>query len=39
VFTSHQDGDSELYMMSADGAGLRQLTDNNAEDQLIDWQR
>jgi TolB protein len=37
VFTSHQDGDSELYLMYANGTGLRQLTDNNDEDHMIDW--
>ena len=32
VFSSNRDGDSEIYVMNADGSGIAQLTDNTASD-------
>jgi len=32
AFESDRDGDSEIYLMNADGSGLTSLTDNSARD-------
>jgi len=37
AFTSNRDGDDEIYVMNADGSGLRQLTVNTAFDCCPDW--
>jgi hypothetical protein len=37
VFVSTQDGDAEIYLMDADGANLRKLTDNSAVDASPGW--
>jgi len=37
VFERYKDGDSELWLMNADGSGQAQLTDNNAEDSNPRW--
>ena len=37
VFYSERDGDPEIYVIEADGSGLRQLTDNNASDMAPAW--
>ncbi|NIM99653.1 MAG: hypothetical protein GTO24_16750 [candidate division Zixibacteria bacterium] len=37
VFTSDRDGNDELYIVNADGSGLRRLTSNTAMDCCPDW--
>jgi TolB protein len=37
VFTSKRDGDHELYVMRADGKGLRRLTRNRVDDTCPAW--
>lgn len=37
VFVSNRDGDDELFVMSANGSGLRQLTRNRAVDTTPAW--
>jgi Tol biopolymer transport system component len=37
AFVSNRDGDSEIYVMNADGSGLVKLTDNSAYDGQPDW--
>lgn len=34
VFQSNRDGDTEIYVMAADGSSVQQLTRNNVEDQF-----
>jgi Tol biopolymer transport system component len=38
AFSSNRDGDFEVYVMSADGGPQRQLTHNNVDDIVMDWQ-
>ena len=37
AFTSDRDGDEEIYVMNADGSGLRQLTQNEEPDAEPTW--
>ncbi len=37
AFTSNRDGNTEIYRMSADGSNQLNLTQNPAQDTLIDW--
>lgn len=37
AFDSTRDGDYEIYVINADGTGLRQLTDNTHDDFHPDW--
>ncbi|MGQ9627997.1 MAG: TolB family protein [Anaerolineae bacterium] len=37
VFVSDMSGNSEIYLINADGTGLRQLTNNPQEDWLPSW--
>ncbi len=37
AFSSDRDGDSEIYVMRADGTDLRQLTDNTSIDSKPSW--
>ena len=37
VFTSSRDGNAEVYVVDADGSGLRRLTDNPASDFFFAW--
>lgn len=37
VFTSNKDGNDELYIVNADGSGLRRLTSNTTRDCCPDW--
>jgi Tol biopolymer transport system component len=37
VFISTHDGDPEIFVMNADGTGLRKLTDNTAVDAAPSW--
>ena len=37
VFTSDKDGNDELYIVNADGTGLRRLTNNSTADYCPDW--
>src|SRR5205823_1190404 len=37
AFTTDRDGNPEIYVMNADGAGLRNLTNNPDNDGLPDW--
>lgn len=37
AFSSYRDGDSEIYVMNADGGGVEQLTDNEIRDWLPSW--
>lgn len=37
AFMSHRDGDWEVYMVNADGSGLKRLTNNPANDGLPTW--
>jgi hypothetical protein len=38
AFASARDGDSEIYVMSPDGSGVTQLTDNDLQDSEPAWQ-
>ena len=38
AFVSRRDGDSEIYIMDADGSNLVQLTDNEWDDYSPVWQ-
>jgi Tol biopolymer transport system component len=38
AFAGNGDGDWEIYVMSADGTGVRQVTHNKVDDILSDWQ-
>jgi Tol biopolymer transport system component len=38
AFTGNRDGDWEIYVMNADGTGVRQVTHNKVDDILSDWQ-
>jgi WD40-like Beta Propeller Repeat len=38
AFSSNRDGDFEIYVMNADGGPQRQLTHNNVDDIVLDWQ-
>ena len=37
AFISTHDGDPEIFVMNADGSGLRKLTDNTAVDAAPSW--
>ena len=37
AFTTSRDGDREIYVMDADGIGLRNLTRDPADDIFPDW--
>ena len=37
VFSNNTDGDYEIYVMNADGTGVRQLTHNSSNDQQPSW--
>ena len=37
AFTSYRDGNREIYVMNADGSGVRRLTDNEADDGDPSW--
>jgi Tol biopolymer transport system component len=37
AFYSNRDGNTEIYVVNADGGGLRRLTDNRATDQCPAW--
>ena len=37
AFISTHDGDPEIFVMNADGSGIRKLTDNNAVDAAPSW--
>ena len=37
VFISTHDGDPEIFIMNADGTGLKKLTDNSAVDAAPSW--
>ena len=37
AFTSYRDGDSDIYVMDADGGNVQQLTDDPGWDALPDW--
>jgi len=37
AFISTHDGDPEIFVMNADGTGLRKLTDNSAVDAAPSW--
>ena len=37
AFVSTRDGDSEIYVMNADGSGVVQLTDNEHNDSFPAW--
>ena len=37
AFTSHRDGNAEIYVMNADGSGLRRITENDERDDYADW--
>ena len=37
AFTSERDGDAEIYVMDADGSGVKRLTDHTADDRLPAW--
>lgn len=37
AFTSHRDGDGEIYVMNADGSDIQQLTHNDYEDYGPAW--
>jgi Tol biopolymer transport system component len=37
VFISTHDGDPEIFLMNADGTGLKKLTDNTAVDAAPSW--
>ena len=37
AFTSDLDGDDEIFVMYVDGSNLRQLTDNDYDDQAPAW--
>lgn len=37
VFDSRRDGDSEIYLMNADGSNMRPLTNNNTDDSYPTW--
>ena len=37
AFTSHRDGNGEIYVMNADGSDVTRLTDNPAWDGDLDW--
>lgn len=39
TFTSYRDGDSEIYIMRADGSGVTQLTFNDRPDWQPRWGR
>jgi dipeptidyl aminopeptidase/acylaminoacyl peptidase len=38
AFASNRDGDFEIYLMNAEGGPQRQLTHNNVDDIVMDWQ-
>jgi dipeptidyl aminopeptidase/acylaminoacyl peptidase len=38
AFSSNRDGDFEIYVMNADGGPQRQITHNNVDDIVEDWQ-
>ncbi|MCH7838355.1 MAG: PD40 domain-containing protein, partial [Chloroflexi bacterium] len=38
AFTSERDGNSEIYIMNADGSGQTRLTNHPADDRSADWQ-
>ena len=38
AFAGNADGDWEIYVMGADGTGVRQVTHNKTDDILSDWQ-
>jgi hypothetical protein len=37
AFTSNRDGNNEIYVMNADGSGVRRLTNNPADDSYPSW--
>ena len=37
AFSDRRDGDSEIFVVDADGGNLRQITDNDAEDYVLAW--
>ena len=37
VFSSDRQGDSEIFVMNADGTNVRQLTNDNARDRYASW--
>ena len=37
AFTSHRDGNAELYLMDADGTNVRRLTDHAERDDYPTW--
>jgi Tol biopolymer transport system component len=36
-FTSHRDGDDEIYIMRSDGTNVTQITNNNYNDYMSKW--
>ena len=38
AFAGNRDGDWDVYLMNADGTGVRQVTHNKVDDILSDWQ-
>ncbi len=37
AFVSYRDGDAEIYVMNADGSGIKQLTENDSRDGFPSW--
>ncbi|MFN8459577.1 MAG: hypothetical protein U0401_33850, partial [Anaerolineae bacterium] len=37
AFSSNRDGDFEIYVLNANGSGLRQITYNSTDDKYPDW--
>jgi Tol biopolymer transport system component len=37
AFTSHRDGNAEIYVMNDNGTGLKRLTENEDRDDYPEW--
>ena len=37
AFTSHRDGNAEIYVMNADGSALQRITENADRDDYAEW--
>ena len=37
AFTSHRDGNAEIYVMQADGSNLCRITESSERDDYADW--